>query len=149
MFVYRKKGLCDMVSIKEYAESKNVSYEAVRRQVKRYSKELNNHVQKVGRTQYLDDVAVSFLDERRQTNPVVVFEKNKDEEIERLKEENRKLLLKVTELQEQLLEEKNKITLLQEEKIELLELKEAADKQDQEPQPLAGSGWWQRLKRLF
>lgn len=112
-----------MVSIKEYASSKNVSYEAVRKQINRYKKELTNHIQKVGRTQYLDDFAVDFLNEKRQSNPVVILETSKEEELEQLRLENKSLLLKVAELQEQLLKEKDSVKTLQEEKIALLEEK--------------------------
>lgn len=112
-----------MVSIKEYASSKNVSYEAVRKQINRYKKELTNHIQKVGRTQYLDDFAVDFLNEKRQSNPVVILEASKEEELEQLRLENKSLLLKVAELQEQLLKEKDSVKTLQEEKIALLEEK--------------------------
>ena len=44
-----------MVTLKEYAEKKSISYEAVRKQVSRYREELGDHIKKEGRTQYLDD----------------------------------------------------------------------------------------------
>lgn len=112
-----------MISIKEYAKSKGVSYEAVRKQVARYEKELKDHVKKVNRTKYLDDEAVAFLDEKRADNPIIIMESSKDEEIQRLYDENKMLLMKVAELQEALLREKDEVKLLQNEKIELLEAK--------------------------
>lgn len=127
-----------MVSLRDYAKQKCVSYEAVRKQVKRYSKDLEGHIQKNGRTQFLDDEAVAFLDSKRQENPVVLLQADKDEELERLRNENKALLLKVTELQDALLKEKDNVKTLQAEKIELLEMsrqQEAAGKQR----------WWQRL----
>ena len=63
-----------MVTIKEYAKNKGVSYEAVRKQLNRYSGELKGHITKVGRTQYLDDDAVQFLDSKRAENPIIVME---------------------------------------------------------------------------
>lgn len=45
-----------MVSIRDYAKMNNVSYEAIRQQVKRYEDELNGHIIKQNRTQFLDDV---------------------------------------------------------------------------------------------
>ena len=54
-----------MVSLKEYAKNKGVSYEAVRKQVNRYKDELKGHISKVNRTQYLDEEAVAFLDSKR------------------------------------------------------------------------------------
>lgn len=112
-----------MISIKEYAREKNVTYEAVRKQVRRYQKELEGHISRINRTQYLDDEAVAFLDKKRAESPIIVLETSKDEEIQRLSNENKALLLKVAELQEQLLQEKDQVKLLQLEKIQLLEEK--------------------------
>ena len=113
-----------MISFKEYAKNKGCSYEAVRQQVRRYKNDLNGHITKVGKTQYLDDDAVIFLDSKRKTNPVIILEVEKDETIKRLEEENKALLLKVATLQEELLKEKDLVKELQEEKIMLLEQKE-------------------------
>ena len=90
-----------MISIKDYAAQNNVSYEAVRQQVNRYAAGLDGHIIKVSRTKYLDDDAVAFLDEKRKVNPVVVIERSKDEELEQLKNENKMLLLKLVEAQDE------------------------------------------------
>lgn len=74
-----------MISIKDYAKQNNVTYEAVRQQIKRYREQLDDHIIQDGRTQYLDDIAVTFLDERRQKNPVVVYQQGKDETIEAMR----------------------------------------------------------------
>lgn len=122
-----------MVSLKEYAKNKGVSYEAVRKQVNRYKDELKGHISKVNRTQYLDEEAVDFLDSKRAESPIIIMESGKDDEIQRLEMENKALLLKVAELQEALLKEKDQVKLLQNEKIELLEAKnQKAEKK-----------WWQ------
>ena len=122
-----------MVSLKEYAKNKGVSYEAVRKQVNRYKDELKGHISKVNRTQYLDEEAVAFLDSKRAESPIIIMESGKDEEIHRLEMENKAVLLKVAELQEALLKEKDQVKLLQNEKIELLEAKnQKAEKK-----------WWQ------
>lgn len=122
-----------MVSLKEYAKNKGVSYEAVRKQVNRYKDELKGHISKVNRTQYLDEEAVAFLDSKRAESPIIIMESGKDEEIQRMEMENKALLLKVAELQEALLKEKDQVKLLQNEKIELLEAKnQKAEKK-----------WWQ------
>ena len=112
-----------MVTIKEYAKNKGDSYEAVRKQLNRYSGELKGHKTKVGITQYLDDDAVQFLDSKRAENPIIVMESSKDEELQRLEAENKTLLLKIAELQDELLREKDQVKQLQIEKIELLEAK--------------------------
>ena len=130
-----------VISLKDYAKQKGVSYEAVRRQVVRYKQELEGHIQKVNRTQFLDDEAVVFLDNKRHENPVVLVQADKDEELERLRNENKALLLKVTELQDALIQEKDNVKALQAEKIELLEMS-----RQQEQQDAAGKQrWWQRL----
>lgn len=129
-----------MLSLKEYATNKGVSYEAVRKQVKRYKSELEGHISKVNRTQYLDDEAVAFLDTKRQENPVILLQMDKDEEIQRLSNENKMLLLKVTELQDALLREKDTVKELQTEKIALLEAK-----QEQEQEAVKKKSWWERL----
>lgn len=127
-----------MVSMREYAAQKGVSYEAVRKQVNRYKKELEGHITKGSRTQYLDDEAVAFLDGKRQENPVILLQVDKDEEIQRLNDENKALLLKVAELQDALLKEKDTVKELQTEKIALLEAK-------QEQETAKRKSWWGRL----
>lgn len=90
-------GVMDMalMSLKDYASMNNVTYEAVRQQVVRYSEELGEHIVKDGRQQFLDDEAIAFLDSKRQKNPVTIIQANKDEEIVRLKQEKEKLLIKI------------------------------------------------------
>lgn len=110
-----------MITIKQYANDKNITYEAVRKQLKRYKNELEGHITLHGRTQYLDEAAVAFLDEKRNSSPVVIINQNKDEELQALREENKRLLLVVTELQNALLTEKDAVKQLQQEKIHLLE----------------------------
>lgn len=63
-----------MLTIAEYAKSRSVSYEAVRKQINRYSLELDGHISKQGRTQYLDSEAEAFLDSKRQKDPVFVLD---------------------------------------------------------------------------
>lgn len=113
-----------MLTIKEYAKNKGVTYEAIRKQLKTYEKELQNHIIKQGRTQLLDDYAVEFLDTKRASNTVIVERTSKDEEIDRLKEENKNLLIKIATLQEELLKEKDEVKQLLTEKTELLETKQ-------------------------
>ncbi len=132
-----------MISIKDYAKNKGVSYEAVRKQVNRYKDELGEHIQRVNRTQYLDDAAVDFLDQKRASSPVIIVESAKDEQIEQLQaenrqlqQENRALLLKITDLQDALLKDKDKISQLEGDKIKLLESK------------VKKKHWWNRRKKV-
>ena len=112
-----------VISLKDYAKNKNISYEAVRKQVARFAEDLGEHLIKDGRQQFLDEEAVAFLDERRKKNPVVIYEVAKDEEIDRLKEEKERILLELAGVQKQLIQEQQKNALLIEEnkKIFLLE----------------------------
>lgn len=76
-----------MISIKDYAKETGVSYEAVRQRIKRYEEDLNGHIHRQGRTQYLDDVAVAFLNEHRLQNPVVLYDKGAGEDFRALQAE--------------------------------------------------------------
>lgn len=90
-------------SIKDYAKSRKITYEAARQQVKRYEKELHGHITRQNRTQYLDDYAVELLDDHRQQSPVVVVNQDRDAELEQLRSENKTLLQQVAMLQDKLL----------------------------------------------
>lgn len=109
-----------MISMKDYAEQKNISYEAVRKSVARYKDELEGHIVKVDRTQYLDDEAVAFLDEKRQKNPVFIIQQDKDEQIERLEREVDALKSKVIMLYERIDKKDERIEQLEAENRALL-----------------------------
>lgn len=119
-----------MITVKEYAKNVGKSQQAVYKQLnsKKNKIRLDGHIIKQNGTSYLDDEAVEILNESRQAT-VVLMEQEKDEEIERLKEENRNLLIKIamqadkiSELQEEtknnalLIAEANNNKLLLEEK---------------------------------
>lgn len=89
-----------MLSIKDYAKSKGVSYEAVRKQVNRYKQELEGHISRTNRTQYLDDEAIAFLDQKRAESPIIIMESSKDEEMKSLKAENELLKNQLLEVQQ-------------------------------------------------
>ena len=102
-----------MISFKDYAKQNGISYEAVRAQVKRFATELEGHIVRDGRQQLLDDEAVAFLDSRRASNPVVIYQQGKDEQIEELKAENLRLLRKQEMLRDRL-DELNQLRIEQE-----------------------------------
>jgi hypothetical protein len=85
----------NVISLKDYAKQNNVTYEAVRQQVIRYADELGEHIIRDGRQQLLDEEAVAFLDAKRQKNPVVIIQQDKDEIIEQLRKEKEQLLTKI------------------------------------------------------
>ena len=134
----------NLLTIKEYAQKKNVSYEAVRKQIQKYKDgELKDHIIRKNKTQYLDEYAVDFLDNRRRESPIMAIQMDKDEEIERLTNENKALLVQIAQIQNELIqiqkalsEEKDTVKQLQADKIALLEEKQA------EPEK---KSWLQRI----
>ena len=133
-----------MITIKDYAKQKGVSYEAIRKQIKRYEDELEGHLVKQNRFLMLDDEAVQFLDSKRSENPVIVYEQNKDEELEQLRHENKVLLIQMNTVQDQLgkvqqklIAEMNTTKLLTSEKVQYLEYKAQAEQKDLQLQDTA------------
>ena len=101
-------------SIKNYADNRHVSYEAVRKQIKKYSKELEGLVYKKGRTTFLTEEAIDFLDSHRQDRTIVLEQSNDSERIEMLRTENERLKNMIIELQKQLAKEKvTRISMLE------------------------------------
>lgn len=147
-----------VMSIKDYARARKITYEAARQQVKRYEKELQGHIHRQNRTQYLDDYAVELLDDHRQQNPVVVVNQDRDAELEQLRSENKTLLQQVAMLQDKLLTaqesaiEAAKQTVLldaaQADKATLLQrVKELEVERDEARQEAANAKPW--YKKLF
>lgn len=91
-----------LISIKDYAKQNRITYEAVRKQVARYREELEEHIIKDGRQQFLDDYAVAFLNDRRQKSPIIMYQKSKDEQIDEMEASIKKLLAENTELNQQI-----------------------------------------------
>lgn len=133
-----------MITIKDYAKQKGVSYEAIRKQIKRYEDELEGHLVKQNRFLMLDDEAVQFLDSKRSENPVIVYEQNKDEELEQLRHENKVLLIQMNTVQDQLgkvqqklIAEMNTNKLLTQEKVQYLEYKAQSEQKEIQLKDLA------------
>ena len=155
-----------MVSIRDYAKMNNVSYEAIRQQVKRYEDELNGHIIKQNRTQFLDDVAVDILDQHRKENPVVIINKDTDSRLKQLEDENKNLLIKVaqqadkiSQLNEDLknkieqmtslmLENKEKTSLLEQKKDQAEEINQLKEQLDQEKKGV-DFGIWEKIDPKF
>ena len=115
----------ELITIKQYAESQNVTYEAVRKQIVRYADDLKDHIARKGRTQYLDTWAVEFLTKRRRENPVILLSQDKDEAIETMKQE-------IESLKAQLMTAQNELLKSQDERLKaqdrIIELQEEAKK---------------------
>lgn len=106
----------DIKSIKQIAEEQNVSYEAIRKQIARYSEELKGHIIRKNRTQYIDQWGYDFLKEKRRENPIILMNMDTNEQLEELK-------VQVDFLKNQLLESQKKVIELQEENQKSIESK--------------------------
>ena len=104
----------EVMTIKDFAKSRGVSYEAVRRQVQKYrnAEELEGHVIRNKGVTYLDEVAVAFLSERRRQSPLVVVHEDQNEQIE---EKDRQ----IEELKKRLDILRDELALSQQKRIEL------------------------------
>lgn len=115
--------MCSLITVKDYALSKGVSTQAIYQHINRYSNELKGHINKNNGKKYLDDEAIKFLDNKIEGNSIVVIDTEKNEELKKLQEENKKLLLKLMEIQDKALIQSEIIQELQT-KILLLEIKQ-------------------------
>lgn len=113
----------ELMTLKQYAESKGISYEAVRKQVNRYQEELKGHIVVKNRTQYIDQWAVDFLSERRRESPIVLVTEDQKEQISQMKEQIETLKAQLLAAQNELLSAKDQIISLQVETRQLLETK--------------------------
>lgn len=107
-----------MISVKDYARTRGISPEAVRRQLIRYQKELSGHVITKGRAKLLDETAVEFLDGHRMQRTVTIAPT--DPETQKIIDDLQKA---VTDLQGKLNESNNVIIELQRDQAALLEAK--------------------------
>lgn len=88
------KGL-NMKLVKDYAKERNISHQAVYKLIDNHEAELKDYIVKQGRTRFLMPEAEKILDNYRNKSPIVIDKQERNEEIERLKEENKNLLLKI------------------------------------------------------
>ena len=107
----------ELKTIRQFAEEQQVSYESIRRQLKVYRKDLESHIIKKGRTQFLDETAVEFLRTKRRENPVIVVKQDYREEIQDLKSQIDTMRDTIISLQDSLIE-------LQKDNLELIGYRE-------------------------
>lgn len=99
------------MTIKEYADSRNKTVQAVYNQINGKEKKdlLKGHIvaRKVGNKniKLLDEMAVKILDEASKQAPTVIVQNTDRERIEQLEAENEALKNKLTELQEKMIDE--------------------------------------------
>lgn len=132
-----------MKLIKDYAKERGITHQAVYQMIYTHKKELFDYIVKQGRTRYLTPEAEKILDSYRNKSQIVIEKSENNEEIERLNEENRNLLLKITSQADKIAElsewkadqslliaeaHQTKI-LLEEKQSEIQELKEELEKE--------------------
>lgn len=109
-----------MVTVREYALNKGVTERAVYKQMKskKNAERLDGHIRIIDGKQWLDDIAVSILDESKQTSVVIEKENNEkliaelNEEISQLNKELRKVYQQLAEQAPQIASaEANKLLL--------------------------------------
>ncbi|WP_029324487.1 hypothetical protein [Butyrivibrio sp. AE3004] len=92
------------MTLKEYAESRSISYETVRAQTNRYKDELKGHITTEDRRKVLDEFACEFLDKHRLKRNIVVSNDNEDlkEELFQAQKERERLKDAIILLQKEL-----------------------------------------------
>lgn len=109
-----------MIDIKEYAQQKNVTTQAVYKQISAHKSELEGHIKKVNGKRWLDDEAVAILNKASNSAPTVIMNTELEDKLaEALAEkETYKLQFakeqgKVEMLMQQLAEKEQRLLLLE------------------------------------
>lgn len=105
----------DLMTLKQFADDQGISYEAVRRAVKRHGDKLTGHIIENDGVRYLDEEAVKILKERRRESPIVVQTMDQGEEIRELTAQIESLRAQLMQAQNELLSSKDRIIALQDE----------------------------------
>lgn len=117
-----KRGAAmEMKTIRQVAEEQGISYEAVRRQVAKYKKELKGHISTKGQAKYLDEYAVQFIVNRRRESPVVVLQQDTNAELEETKAELDAVKAELETMKNMMIGMQNKVIELQEENMKMIE----------------------------
>lgn len=116
------------MTVTEYATLKGISTQAVSNHLKRYKKELSNHVKMRGRSRVLDEFAVDFLNQKVTGARVTVYDGTKDEEIKGLQIENNKLQQQLIQIQQEYLQSQDRAHALE---VEKLRIEGAAEQKDE------------------
>lgn len=91
-----------MITVKQYAEDRNITIQAVHQSMKGKRKKglLEGHVHMVDGIKWLDDEAVQILDKDRRKPPVIFEREDANATIEQLRQDREVLMAKVTALSE-------------------------------------------------
>lgn len=93
-----------MFTIKQYAESKGVSHQAVYKQLQTHADELEPYIITRGRTRYLTNEAVDILEKYRESNTQIVERTNDKEKIAELENQIKLLLSEKSGIEKELRE---------------------------------------------
>ena len=113
-----------MLSIRDYAKQRGISYEAARKSVVKYAKELDKHIIKNGKKQFLDSEGVEILDQHRAPkDESIVYEEKKGPTTDELYQT-------IIQLQQEISRLKDEVALgiAAKTKVELLEANREAEK---------------------
>lgn len=117
-----------MVKLKDFAIERGVTDRQVQRLLKKYEAELAGQFERRGQNgTWLSDDACEFLVSKMRSNPVVVGDGEQYREMQRLREENEKLLREQTQLWQLLADREQQLRLAAEEKAEHAKLLAEAD----------------------
>lgn len=139
----------EMTTVRELAERNHVTGEAIRKQLRRYKKELEGHVHQQGNMQFLDDEAVEFLQKHRNNNPIVVGQNEKAIQLEQLKEQNMSLMAKIAEQAEKIAAQSEEMLQLERLRLESSEKLRIAEKRASEAELKAQESKAQYERTMF
>lgn len=97
------------MTIKEYATSRSITYEAVRQLVRKLEPDISEHITKNGRTRSLDPDAIRMLDDRRKGSRVSVTRSEARAEVLDASQTIDQLKNEIILLQRQLLEARTEV----------------------------------------
>lgn len=97
-------GVLYMMTLKQFADSEGISYEAARKLVTRHAEQLTGHVHTVGKARTLDDTAVEFLRQHRRQHPAVIVDVQRTEENDQLREQVETLKTQLLIAQQQIID---------------------------------------------
>lgn len=108
----------ERITIKDYAESRKITYEAVCKQVRQYkSKELKGHLTYEGKLTFLDPAAVDFLDKHRMKRNIVLAPTSEEvkADMQKLQDDLFKAMKEIDRLKSQIIElQSDKMNYLEE-----------------------------------
>lgn len=94
------------MTLKEYASSRGIPYDTVRKQFQKFRPFLEENISKKGRASDLDKKAVEFLDSKQKSKPMVVLHR---EQMYLLKKDMEALRVRLAFMEKQVLDLKNEL----------------------------------------